>query len=161
MRESNNLRGLNFYYFLGVLVIVTVSCANKDKSSEKTPKNEIKIENKEINPVADEKTPVCYTKSDLDLPDTTSLHTILKKISQIKEVQTFAENNDKVLYCVTETEEDNIYQTNSYNVRVVLDTEDHYSVRFNFYINKQTKEIRILEVISDSLMTIDEWRKTQ
>lgn len=160
MKELNNLRVLNFYYLIGILAIPTVSCVNNDNSLEKSPKNEIKSENKEINPVADEKTPLCYTKSDLDLPDTTSLKIILKKISQIKEVQNFTENNDNILYCVTETGEENIYQTNSYKVQVVLDTEDHYSVRFNFYVNKQTKIIKVLEVISDSLMTIEEWRKT-
>lgn len=159
MKELNNLRALNVCYLIVVFAIVTVSCANKDNSLEKTPKNEVEIENKEINSVADEKTPICYTKSDLDLPDTTRLHIILKKISQIKEVQNFAENNDQILYCVTE--KDNIYQANSYKVQVVLDTEDHYSVRFNFYVDKQTKEIKVLEVISDSLMTIEEWRKTQ
>jgi hypothetical protein len=158
MKVLNNFLSLSLYSFV-IVVLVMVSCSDNESSSQRVQTEDVISL---IKPVEDKKTPACYSESDLDSPDTTSLHIILRKISEIKEVRNFNnENKNMILYCVTETGTDNVYQSHSYRIQVVLDTEDHYSVRFNFYVNKQTKEIKVLEVINDTLMTIEEWRKTQ
>ena len=66
-----------------------------------------------------------------------------------------------VTFCVTETGANDVYQSNSYKIQVLLETEDHYSTWFDFYVDKQSYEITIYEATSDSLMSIEEWRKAQ
>lgn len=105
-----------------------------------------------------EQIPECYSTSYLDAPDTTILHTILKKISALSEVQTYSnQNNNNILYCVTETKNDNVYQANSYRIQVGLETEIRYIFRFNFYVDKKTNKIKVLDVSSDRLIPVEEW----
>ena len=155
MKVLKSLSIASFYIFM---IVVIVSCTNNRDITKETQQI-VKTQNKEVKLLEDEKAPLCYSKSEIDLLDSTTQHILLRKISAIKEVQNFSyQNNNMISYCLTETKDDDIYQSNSYRIQVALETEDHYSIRFNFYSSKLTKEIKILEVLSDSFMSIEKWR---
>lgn len=135
-----------------------VSCTIKDKEIKRKVKNENKIETKIIHipTQVDLNAPEFYTKKDIDLPNTSKLLITLKKISNIKEVRNFSKiNADTILYWVIES---SIYK-NSYLIHVGLDYGDHYSTKYIFDVNRRDDDIKILELVEDSLMSIEGWRK--
>lgn len=134
-----------------------VSCSSDGEPKRKVT-NEIQHEAKITqSPSKIEKTAFeYYTKKDIDLGDTSKLLTILKKISNIREVRKFSEFHvDTVLYWVMES---SIHE-NPYKINVGLDYGDHYSTTYIFYVNKNGRDVKILEIVEDSLMSINDWRK--
>lgn len=98
----------------------------------------------------------CYTKKDIDLADTSKTLIMLKKISNIPEVQKFSKfHSDTILYWLMEG---SLYEE-SYKINVGLDYGDHYSTTYIFYVNKSDADVKILEIVEHLLMPIEDWRK--
>lgn len=156
IRMLINSRTTIFYHFIAVAVMF-LSCNHSNNDIKQKSKVEVSPEKRTFK---DTSVPACYSESDFQSIDIDSLKTILINLSNIHEVKNFSiENNHKILYCVTETDLNDIYQPNSYRIQVVFDAEDHYSTQFIFFVNKRSKKIKILEVVSDSLLSINEWRE--
>lgn len=146
------------YNSIWIIILGTiVSCSNKGAlASHKKVKHETRQEVKITQSTGAELIFECYTQKDLDLADTSKTLIMLKKISNIPEVQKFSQlHADTLLYWIMESA---IYE-NYYNVNVGLDYGDHYSTTYLFYVNKSDGDVKILEVVADSLMSIEAWRK--
>ncbi len=125
------------------------SCALEKGVSNKTSKNRI---NEKITKNSQQ----CYSKKEIDSAESTHIQNILKKISLINEVYEFSKlNNDTISYCIVD---DNYQKKEIYKIEVGLDSYTHFSTRYVFYANKFKDEIKILEVINDSIMNIEDWR---
>lgn len=159
MMVMKNKPILKLIYLFGALCLITVSCVRTSKRPTVNQTSEKKVDSKGGTTKVGDQEISCFTSSDLELPDTNGLLPIVKSVFQIEEVQAFSKRENNAIFCIYETDTNDVYQPNSYFVRVGIDGEDHYSFWMNFFINKSSNEIKILEVVSDSLLTIEEWRK--
>lgn len=149
------------FYLLVIVFSLAGSCNNHGYNAE-TVKQLVVAEKTGADTEIDESAPECYAKSDLDLLDSTGFHEAMRTISEIREVRDDSKQNpDQIIYCMTETDSNDVYQSNSYQIRVMLETKTHYCTRFNFYVSKETKEIKIYDAVTDSLMSVEDWRKAQ
>jgi hypothetical protein len=156
MKVSNNQLGVKIYLFIVILGIFG-SCSNEVlEASHRKAIRETRQDHKITQSTDSGLTFECYMQKDIDLADTSKTMVMLKKISNIKEVQKFSEfHSDTILYWLMEG---SIYE-NSYEVNVGLDYGDHYSTTYIFYVNKSDEDVKILEIVEHSLMSIEDWRK--
>lgn len=143
--------------YIFIILVIFISCSsNSVVESHKKVAHETRQE-LIINQSTDAGLTVeCYTKKDIDSADTSKTLIMLKEISNITEVQKFSKfHSDTILYWLMEG---SIYE-NAYEVNVGLDYGDHYSTTYIFYVNKSDGDVKILEVVEDSLMSIKDWRK--
>lgn len=155
MKVLNNQFVMKSYIF--IILVIFISCSsNSVVESHKKVAHETRQE-LIINQATDAGLTVeCYTKKDIDSADTSKTLIMLKEISNIPEMQKFSKfHSDTILYWLKES---SIYE-NSYVINVGLDYGDHYSTTYIFYVNKSDGDEKILEVVEDSLMSIEDWRK--
>ena len=107
--------------------------------------------NKEISENQD-----CFNKNDLNTCNSTHLKNILYKISRVNEVDEYSKMNEETIsYCIVDY---NYNNEGIYKINVGLDLDSHFSTQYVFYANRDNYDIRILEVVRDTIMTIDDWR---
>jgi hypothetical protein len=152
------MKVLSKFVIVGIILFLFISCTNKNDISN-VEKGIIINKTNENKVIMSDNAPLCYTMDEINLLDSKNEYSFLKQISNLKEVKkVYDENQHKILFCTTLTKKTDYYQSNSYHVKVDLETEDHYSTQFNFYVDKENHNIKILDVVSDSLFKIEEWR---
>lgn len=98
----------------------------------------------------------CFQKNDLYSIDSTHIKNVLIKISLVREVDDFSKlHDDTISYCIVDY---NYKNKGVCKIVVGLDFQTHFSTQFVFYANKNDDSIKILEVVRDTIMTIEEWR---
>jgi hypothetical protein len=98
----------------------------------------------------------CFKKNDFNTRNSTHLKNILYQISNLKEVDEYSKLNEETIsYCIVDY---NYNNEGIYKINVGLDLDSHFSTRYVFYANRDNYDIRILEVVRDTIMTLDDWR---
>ena len=142
------------FYMSIVIAIVISSCVNHNSSVSKAKpvENPVKDNDQEVTHVPQLK---CYSEEDIRSLGESDLLSVLKMITKIREVKDFSLRNENYTsYCVTE----DLLMLDSYRIQVGREDETHFSTSFIFFVNKNTKNIKVLEVIRDSLMSLEDWR---
>jgi hypothetical protein len=137
-----------------VIPIVISSCVNHNSSVSKAKlvENPVKDKDQEVTHVPQLK---CYSEEEMRSLGESDLLSVLKMITKIREVKDFSLRNENYTsYCVTE----DLLMLNSYRIQVGREDDTHFSTSFIFYVNKNTKDLKVLEVIRDSLMSLEDWR---
>jgi len=98
----------------------------------------------------------CFKKNDFKSCNSTHLKNILYQISNLKEVDEYSKLNEETIsYCIVDY---NYNHEGIYKINVGLDLDSHFSTRYVFYANRDNYDIRILEVVRDTIMTLADWR---
>ncbi len=98
--------------------------------------------------------PICFSTKEIQKLDTSLLKTALKKIAKIPEVDSLDVNEKR--FCYSETVKENqLY----FVIQVYLEKETHFSGQYKFYFNKKTQEIKIEDFISNTVISMNEFRK--
>ena len=142
------------FYMSIIIAIVISSCVNHNSSISKAKpvKKPVKNNDQEVTHVPQLK---CYSEEDIRSLGESDLLSVLKMITKIREVKDFSLRNENYTsYCVTE----DLLMSDSYRIQVGREDETHFSTSFIFFVNKNTKNIKVLEVIRDSLMSLEDWR---
>lgn len=142
------------FYMSIVLTVVISSCLYHDSSVSKAKPVDrpLKDNDQEVTHVPQLK---CYSDEDIRSLGESDLLSVLKMISNIREVKDFSlKNENYTSYCVSE----DLLVLDSYRIQVGREDESHFSTSFIFYVNKNTKDLKVLEVIRDSLMSLEDWR---
>ena len=113
------------------------------------------IESKTINKAISENQD-CFKKNDFKSCNSTHLKNILYQISNLKEVDEYSKLNEETIsYCIVDY---NYNNEGFYKINVGLDLDSHFSTRYVFYANRDNYDIRIFEVVRDTIMTLADWR---
>ena len=141
------------FCMLMVIAFVISSCVNHDSPVSKTKPVDSPVKDQiEASQVPSLE---CYSEEDLRSLEESDLLSVLKMISRIREVKDFSLRNKKYTsYCVTE----DLLVLDSYRIQVGREDETHFSTSYIFYVNKNTKDLKVLEVLRDSLMSLEDWR---
>lgn len=91
--------------------------------------------------------------------DSLKISQLCKKLEDLKEVQDFKKKNSEFFGFLFYGESSSA--PDCYWIKVGSEMETHFSTWYNFYIDKKNGDIKILDVFSDSLLTISDWRKSK
>ncbi len=152
-------------YLLTVISMATilVSCDFGDDGENKRP-NPIDSLSLDSSKNKNNTTTKHIVAIDTSLKDTSiqgQLTAAILKLPELKREALLLDSTSKGKTKLAATLSDTPLETdNLYNVKVSEKTGNESKVRYDFYIDKDTREIKLYDAGEDRLITLDEWRKS-
>ncbi len=147
--------------FAKLLILVSVSiltsCMQKVRETNSVGKNS-EQEERDTNTYF-QMIPNCCSLNQFEESDKSPGAVALRKVAQITEIKRFAEENtQEIRYLVSE---EKIGDQLCVRVQIGLEKETHFSNRFLFYVNARSQKIQIWDPISNSIVSVENWRKAR